>query len=125
MRKRRGSGVDINHSSEIPNVGLYSTSGFYIPGSSASIGSRTMQCWKQDKYQDETFKVHSNLEHSDIDHFNFLLAGSAIDVLSSLSLSATNYTEAVAVLKKCFGSKQQVVNKYMDLLLQLDAVEST
>ena len=69
--------------------------------------------------------VHSNLEHSDIDHFNFLLAGSAIDVLSSLSLSATNYTEAVAVLKKCFGNKQQVVNKYMDLLLQLDAVEST
>ena len=69
--------------------------------------------------------MHSNLEHSDIDHLNVLLAGSAKDALSSLSLSATNYTEAVAVLKKGFGNKQQVVNKYMDLLLQLEAVEST
>ncbi|KAL5508957.1 hypothetical protein EMCRGX_G004229 [Ephydatia muelleri] len=87
-----------------PNEGLYPTSEFYIPGSSMSIGSsRTMQCWKQDKYQGETPKVHSNPEHSDIDHFNYLhslLKGSATDALSSHSLSATNYTEAVAVLER-------------------------
>ena len=71
--------------------------------------------------------VHSNPELSDIDCFNYLhslLDGTAADAISGISLSSVNYSKAVAVLKKRFGNKQQVVNKHMDLLMQLEAVTS-
>ena len=71
--------------------------------------------------------VHSNPELSDIDRFNYLhslLEGTAADAISGISLSSANHAEAVAVLKKRFGNKQQVVNRHMDLLMQLEAVAS-
>ena len=71
--------------------------------------------------------IHTNLELSDIDKFNYLhslLEGSAADSISGLSLTASNYSEAIAILKRRFGNKQQVVNRHMDLLLELEPVFS-
>ena len=71
--------------------------------------------------------IHTNLELSDIDKFNYLhslLEGSAADSISGLSLTASNYSEAIAILKRRFGNKQQVVIRRMDLLLELEPVFS-
>lgn len=45
--------------------------------------------------------------------------------MSGLSLTATNYQKAIDTLKKRFGCKQQIVNKRMDALLQIEAVISS
>ena len=72
--------------------------------------------------------VHANPDLSNIDKFNYLnslLEGSAAEAISGLSLTASNYEEAVAVLKKRFGNTQLIINKHMDALLSLDPVTST
>ena len=108
--------MDINHSSEIPTRGTSppqdSTSQAVVCPSAAaepySVGSKISTKVKRPKVQLKTFKgkltnwilfwdvfdssVHSNLEHSDNDHFNYLR--------TFQSLSATNYTEVVAVLER-------------------------
>ena len=53
-----------------------------------------------------------------------MLEGSAANAISGLSLTTANYSEAITILQKRFGNKQQVVNKHMDALLELDAVTS-
>ena len=71
--------------------------------------------------------IHKNSELSDVDRFNYLhslLEGTAADAISGLSLTSTNYAEAIALLKKRFGNRQQIVNKHMDQLLALDPVTS-
>ena len=65
--------------------------------------------------------VHNNPDLSDIDRFNYLhslLDGLAANSISGLSLTSVNYAEAIAVLQKRFGNKQQVINKHMDALLE-------
>ncbi len=72
--------------------------------------------------------VHDNTELSDIEKFNYLtslLERSAREAISGLALTAANYHEAIATLKARFGSKQQIVNKHMDALLQLEGVTSS
>ena len=46
----------------------------------------------------------------------------ALDAISGLSLSASNYEEAIAILKKRFGNKQQIINRHMDILLNVSPV---
>ena len=53
-----------------------------------------------------------------------LLEGPALEAISGLKLTAANYSEAIAVLKKRYGSKQQIITKHMDALLNLEAVAS-
>ena len=77
----------------------------------------------------DSFKsaVHSNGELSDVEKFNYLtslLKHSARESISGLSLMAANYPKAIDTLKKRFGSKQQIVNKHMDVLLHVEAVKS-
>ena len=43
----------------------------------------------------------------------------ALDAISGLSLTASNYEDAVAILKKRFGNKQQIINRHMDILLNV------
>ena len=72
--------------------------------------------------------VHSNGELSDVEKFNYLtslLERSAHESISGLSLTAANYPKAIDTLKKRFGSKQQIVNKHMDVLLHVEAVTSS
>ena len=78
----------------------------------------------------ESFKaaVHDNNELSDIEKFNYLnslLERSAREAVSGLSLTAANYHKAIETLQGRFGSTQQIINKHMDALLQVEAVTSS
>ena len=71
--------------------------------------------------------IHKNGELSDVDKFNYLrslLEHTAREAISGLSLTSADYGEAISILKKRFGSKQQIVNKHMDVLLNVDPVTS-
>ena len=66
-----------------------------------------------------------------MDKFNYLrslLEHTAREAISGLSLTSANYDEAISILilkkKKSFGSKQQIVNKHMDVLLNVELVTS-
>ena len=45
--------------------------------------------------------------------------------MSGLTLTAANYEDAVSVLQRRFGYKQQVVSRHMDILLTIKPVVST
>ena len=69
--------------------------------------------------------IHQNPDLSDIDKFNYLqslVEHSAAEAIAGLTLSSSNYAEAITVLKKWFGNKQQLINKHMEALLSLPAV---
>ena len=71
--------------------------------------------------------IHNNGQLSDVDKFNYLrslLEKGAYDAISGLTLSAGNYQEAVAILKKRYGDKSQIISKHMDALLSTEAVTS-
>ena len=72
--------------------------------------------------------IHINRDLSDIDRFNYLnslLERTARDAVSGLTLTSANYHEAISILKKRFGSKQQIISKHMDILLNVDPVTSS
>ena len=72
--------------------------------------------------------VHKNSDLSGVEKFNYLsslLEGTAKEAVSGLSLTEANYTGAVSMLKKRFGSTQMIVSKHMEALLQVEAVSST
>ena len=71
--------------------------------------------------------IHQNPDLLDIDKFNYLqslVEHSAAEAIAGLTLSSSNYAEAITVLKKRFGNKQQLINKHMEALLSLPAVTS-
>jgi hypothetical protein len=71
--------------------------------------------------------IHNNSDLTDIDKFNYLqsfLESTAYEVVSGLTLTSSNYSEAVDTLKKRFGNPQLIINKHMDALLALPAVTS-
>lgn len=71
--------------------------------------------------------IHKNPSLSDIDRFNYLrslLEHSALDAISGLSLTSTNYHEAIEILRRRFGNKQQIIARHMDILLNVEAVTS-
>ena len=77
----------------------------------------------------DSFKssIHGNDELTSIDKFNYLnslLESSAAAAIAGLTLSEANYSEAVAILTKRFGNRQQIVTKHMDALMGLEAVTS-
>ena len=77
----------------------------------------------------ESFKssIHENNEITSVDKFNYpnsLLEGSAAAAIAGLTLSDANYNDAVNILTKRFGNRQQIVTKHMDALMGLEAVTS-
>ena len=44
--------------------------------------------------------------------------------MTSLSVTSANYTEAVSILTKRFGGRQQIVNKHIEALLNMEPVQS-
>ena len=71
--------------------------------------------------------IHFHPDLSEIDKFNYLhtlLEAPASDAISGLKLTASNYTEAITILKKRFGKRQQIITKHMDLLMNIDPVAS-
>ena len=74
----------------------------------------------------DSFKaaVHENRP---VDKFNYLrglLQHSALEAISGLALTDANYQEAISILEKRFGNKQQIVAKHMDTLIHVEAVTS-
>ena len=72
--------------------------------------------------------IHGNPKLSAIDKFNYLhslVKGSAAEAIAGLALTSSNYEEAVALLKKRFGNKQQQINKHMEVLLNIEPVTSS
>ena len=72
--------------------------------------------------------VHKDEELSGIEkfnHMNSLLERSAREAVAGLALTAANYHKAIDTLKKRFGCKQQIVNKHMDAILQIEAVAAS
>ena len=77
----------------------------------------------------ESFKssIHENNEITSVDKFNYLnslLEGSAAAAIAGLTLSDANYNDAVTILTKRFGNRQQIVTKHMDALMGREAVTS-
>ena len=71
--------------------------------------------------------IHKNPSLSNVDKFNYLnsfLESAAAESIAGLTLTSANYEEAVATLKRRFGNTQLIVNKHMDALLNLPAVNS-
>ena len=75
----------------------------------------------------DTFKstVHDSPELTKIDKFNYLyslLERSAAEAISGLALTSANYQEAIAILQRRFGDRQQIIGKHMETLLNLEPV---
>jgi len=71
--------------------------------------------------------VHNNTKLALIDKFNYLnslLVKSASEAISGLSLTAANYDEAVAILKRRCENKQLIINRHMETLLNINSVKS-
>lgn len=71
--------------------------------------------------------IHENAELSDIEKINYLrslLTHGAAEAIAGLTLTAANYKDAIQILCKRYGNKQQIVNKHMEQLLRIDPVSS-
>ena len=69
--------------------------------------------------------IHTNSSLKDIDKFNYLrsvLKGTACEAVAGLTLTEANYSEAISVLKRRFGNKQQIISQHMDALVSVSAV---
>ena len=70
--------------------------------------------------------IHLN-SMSAADKFTYLhslLEGSAMRAVAGLKPTAPNYKEAIDILHKRFGDKQQIISRHMDTLLGLESVTS-
>lgn len=71
--------------------------------------------------------IHDNASLPDTDKFNYLkslLDKSALEAVSGLTLTSANYREAISILQKRFGDRQQIIAGHMDVLLNIEAVPS-
>ena len=71
--------------------------------------------------------IDHNPDLSEVDKFNYLnslLEGPASEAISGLKLTAANYLEAIAILRRRFGNKQQIITKHMDVLLTVEPITS-
>ena len=62
-----------------------------------------------------------------MDKFNYLtslLESAAAKAIAGLTLTAANYDEPIATLKKRFGNPQLIINRHMEALLNVSAVSS-
>ena len=53
-----------------------------------------------------------------------LVESSAAEAIAGLTITAANYEEAIATLKKRFGNAQLIVSRHMDALLNVTTVSS-
>ena len=69
--------------------------------------------------------IHKNPSLAPVDKFNYLnslLMKPALDTISGQSLTASNYKEAIAILRKRFGNKEQIINRHMEIFLNVSPV---
>ena len=64
---------------------------------------------------------HPSLTGSDkFNYLRSLLKGTAREAISGLMLTEANYEEAIGILKKRFGNRQQIISRHMDILMNGD-----
>ena len=71
--------------------------------------------------------VHNNPKLSDAEKFAYLhsiLGGKALEAISGLSITDSNYSIAVEILRKRFGDKEKSIAAHMDSLMSLESVAS-
>ena len=71
--------------------------------------------------------IHLNSTLSAADKFTYLhslLEGPAMRAVAGLKPTAPNYKEAIDILHRRFGDKQQIISRHMDALLGLESVTS-
>ena len=71
--------------------------------------------------------IHSSTVISKIEKFNYfknLLTGSALESISSLFLTGSNYERAIDLLKERFNNPQILISSYMKVLATLPKVHS-
>ena len=69
--------------------------------------------------------IHSSEELNEVDKFQYLkslLEGSAAETISGLPLTSSNYSHAVDLLAKRYGSKQVIISKHIEELMKLPKV---
>ena len=54
-----------------------------------------------------------------------MLVGTAAETISGLPLSGSNYNYAVDLLRKRFGSKQVIISKHIEMLMQLPKLNNS
>ena len=71
--------------------------------------------------------IHQNPSLTGSDKFNYLRSlfkGTAKEAVSGLMLTAANYEEAIGIMKKRFGNRQQIISRHMDLLINVEPITS-
>ena len=71
--------------------------------------------------------VHNNPKLSNAEKFAYLhsiLGGKALEAISGLSITDSNYCIAVEILRKRFGDKEKSIAAHMDSLMSLESVAS-
>ena len=123
------SSIDTEHSSGIGNVLPKLTHA----KTSVKLPKLTLRSFSGDLTQWFTFwdsfiaAVHNNSQLVDVDKFNYLkslLSGVALEAVQGLALTDANYKEAVTILQRRFGNRQQIIDKHMDQLLKADSITS-
>uniref|UniRef100_A0A1X7TTN0 Uncharacterized protein n=1 Tax=Amphimedon queenslandica TaxID=400682 RepID=A0A1X7TTN0_AMPQE len=67
--------------------------------------------------------IHDNVRISDIDKFTYLrslLKRSALESINGIALTAANYLDAIEILTKPFGNKQQIIAQHMVVWLSIE-----
>ena len=77
----------------------------------------------------DSFKaaIHQNQSLEEVTKFTYLrsfLEGPALSAINGLSLTASNYAEAISILEDRFGNKQVLISSNMDKLLSIPSVHS-
>ena len=69
--------------------------------------------------------IHNNAQLSEIEKFNYLnslLEHTAREAISGFGLTAASYRQAISLLKKRFGGTQQIVDKHLEVLFNINPV---
>jgi len=72
--------------------------------------------------------IHSNATLSTIEKFSYLrsyLRGKALNVIAGFQLSASNYDNAIEILKKRFGCTNKIVKAHVREILQMEPLKYT
>ena len=120
-----------NHSAQLPNSNPAASLSIQETGPRVKLPKLEVKkidgevsTWPTNWYAIEA-SIHKNPKLAPIDKFNYLnslLMKPALDAISGLPLTTSNYEEAIAILKKRFGNKQQIINRHMDILVNVSPV---
>ena len=72
--------------------------------------------------------IYTSEDLNEVDKFQYLkslLEGAAAGTISGLPLTSSNYNDAVDLLNKRFGSKQVIISKHIEILMQLPKVSDS